>query len=171
MSPTPPHPPSSISLFEIWERKVIFFFFWQESRIYWWAWVRRGQCQSSHEWEPFVQETTTRDVFDPTAIRDEPLFCCHVFIFICIKLSKSPVLGDVDLLVAREHELGPELGLSHVLLVLQLGVDGYYDLANVDPSHCALGLSKGTVHTCLESRLGTASRHECPLERAVSKVP
>ena len=43
-----------------------------------------------------------------------------------------------------------------MLLVLQLGADGHYDLANVDPGHCALGLSKGTAHTCLEPRLGTA---------------
>ena len=70
--------------------------------------------------------------------------------------SKSPLLGDVDLLVARELELGPAEGLNHMLLVLQLGVEGHYDLANVDPGHCALGLSKDTAHTCLEPRLGTA---------------
>ena len=52
-----------------------------------------------------------RDVFDPTAIRDDPLFCHHGFKFILIKLSKSPVLGDVDLLAARELELGPVEGL------------------------------------------------------------
>ena len=59
-----------------------------------------------------------------------------------------------------------------MFLVLQLGADGHYDLANVDPGHCALGLSKGTAHTCLESRLGEQqASHECPLERVVSKVP
>ena len=99
---------------------------------------------------------TSRDVFDPTAVRDEPLFCHHVFKFICIKLSKSPLLGDVDLLVARELKLGPVEGLNHMLLVLQLGMGGHDDLANVDPGHCALGLSKGTTHTCVEPRLGTA---------------
>ena len=53
-----------------------------------------------------------------------------------------------------------------MFLVLQLGADGHYDLANVDPGHCALGLSKGTAHTCLESRLGEQqASHECPLER------
>ena len=61
---------------------------------------------------------TIRDVFDLTAIRDGPLFCHHAFKFILIKLSKSPLLGDVDLLAARELELGPEEGLSHMLLVL-----------------------------------------------------
>ena len=97
-----------------------------------------------------------RDVFDPRAIQGDSLFCHHVFKFICIKLSKSPLLGDVDLLAARELDLGPVEGLNHMLLVLQLAADGHYDLANVDPGHCALGLSKGTTHTCLEPRLGTA---------------
>ena len=92
-----------------------------------------------------------RDVFDPTAIRDDPLFCHHVSRFIRIKLSKSPLLGDVDVLAARELELCPVEGFNHMLLVLQLDVDGHYDLANVGPGHCALGLSKGTIHTCLES--------------------
>ena len=62
----------------------------------------------------------------------------------------------MDLLAARELDLGPSEGLNHTLLVLQLGADGHYDLANVDPGHCALGLSKGTVHTRLEPGLGTA---------------
>ena len=105
---------------------------------------------------PFVQGTTIRDVFDPTAIRDELLFCPHVLKFIRIELDKSPLLGDEDLLTARELELGPAEGFSHMLLVLQLGVDGHYDLATVDPGHCAPGLSKGTAHTCLESRLGNS---------------
>ena len=99
-----------------------------------------------------------RDVFDPTAIWDDPLFCHHVSKFICIKLSISPLLGDVDILEARELELGPAEGFNHMLLVLQLGADEHYDLANMDPGHCALGLSKGTAHTCLEPRLGTAGQ-------------
>ena len=99
-----------------------------------------------------------RDVFDPTAIRDDPLFCHHVSRFIRIKLSKSPLLGDVDILSARELELGPVEGFNHMFLVLQLGADGHYDLANMDPGHCALGLSKGTAHTCLEPKLGTAGQ-------------
>ena len=92
-----------------------------------------------------------RDVFDPTAIWDDPLFCHHVSKFICIKLSISPLLGDVDILEARELELASAEGFNHMLLVLQRGVDGRCDLAYVDADHCALGLSKG-----LEPRLGTA---------------
>ena len=81
------------------------------------------------------------------------LFSPQVFKFICIKLSKSP---NVDLLAPRELELNLAEGLDHMLFVLQPGAVGHYHLANVDPGHCALGLSKGTVHACLESRLGTA---------------
>lgn len=90
---------------------------------------------------PFVQGTMIRGVFDPTAVWGEPLFCARVFIL--IKLSKSSLLGDVDLLMARELEFGPEEGFSHMLLVLLLGADRRYNLANVDPDHSALWKATG----------------------------
>ena len=108
---------------------------------------------------PFVQGTTIRDVFDPSAVQDELLFCHKVFKFIYVELGKSPLLGDVDLLAARELELGPAEGFNHMFLVLQLGVDGHYDLGTVYSGHCALGLSKGTAHTCLESISSSARQH------------
>ena len=64
----------------------------------------------------------------------------------------------LDLLAARELELGPVEGLHHMLLVLHLGADRHYDLPNVDTSHYALGLSKGTAPTCREARPGTAGQ-------------
>ena len=73
-----------------------------------------------------------------------------------VNLGKNPLFGDMDLLVTSELEFGPAEGLSHMLLVLQLGVNGHYDSANVDFGHCALGLSKDTMQTCLELRLGPA---------------
>ena len=103
-------------------------------------------------------EATTRDVFEPIAIQDEQLFCYTVFKFIHIKLNEAPLLGDVDLLAARELEPGPA-EFNHMLLVLQVGVDGHYDLANVDPGHCALGLSKATAHTCLEPVSSNTGQH------------
>ena len=78
----------------------------------------------------------TRDVFDSTATLDGLLFY-RVFKFTGIILGKSPLLGDVDLLAARELELGPREGLTHMLLVPQLGADGHHDLASVDAGHCA----------------------------------
>ena len=65
----------------------------------------------------------------------------------------------MDLVAARELELGPVEGFNHMFLVLQLGADGHDDLAKVDPGHCALGLSKGTAHTCLESISSSARQH------------
>ena len=60
------------------------------------------------------------------------------------------------------------MGLNHTLLVLQLGVDGRYDLANVDPGHCVLGLSKATCTPVWRVDWGQHAGHECPLAKAVS---
>ena len=91
------------------------------------------------------------DGFDPTVFRDEPRFSCHVFKFFCIELSKFPLLGDRDLLVARELELGPVEGLNHMVLVLKLSMDGRDDLATV-----SWGFPKAPCgYCCLEPRLGT----------------
>ncbi|KAB0398673.1 hypothetical protein E2I00_013128 [Balaenoptera physalus] len=57
------------------------------------------------------------------AIRRELRLCHCAFKFIRVKLRQSPLLGDEDLLAARELELGPAEGLNHMLLVLQLGAD------------------------------------------------
>ena len=113
-----------------------------------------GPLQGSHECRArhVYRAPQIRGVLDRTAIREELLFSHQVFQFISITLSKAALLGDVDLLAARELELGSMLGLSHMLLVLQLGAGGYDDLAG----HWALGLSKGTSQGCLEPRLGTA---------------
>ena len=63
----------------------------------------------------------------------------------------------MDLLVARELELGSAEGLNLMLLVLQLGVDGHNVSSNIMfNGYCALGLSKGTMHTRLEPRLEIA---------------
>ena len=92
----------------------------------------------------FVQGAVIRDVSDPS----EQLFG-HLFSnSSSLNLSKCPLLGDGDLLVARELELGPAEGFNHMLLVLQLGADGQYDLASV-PGHSPLALSKGTAHNLL----------------------
>lgn len=83
-------------------------------------------------------------------------FASHVFKFIHFKLNEPPLLEDVALLVAKELDLGPVKGLSHVLLVLKLGMDGPNDLSNVNPGHCVLGLSKIATHTSVEPGLETA---------------
>ena len=90
------------------------------------------------------------DGFDPTVSWDEPRFSHHVFKFFCIELSKFPLLGDGDLLVAGE--LGPLEGLNHMVLVPQLSVDGRDDLATL-----SWGFPKAACgYCCLEPRLRTA---------------
>ena len=73
--------------------------------------------------------------------------------------------------MARELEPGPEEGLTYMLLVLQLGAGGHDDLANVNPGHCALGLPKAPRISGWSLAWGHQASHECPLGRAVSKVP
>ena len=73
----------------------------------------------------FVQGSVIRDVSDPTSIWNELLFGHPVFKFIVIQPCKPLLLGDVDLLAARELELGRAGGLSHMFFVLQPGVDGH----------------------------------------------
>ena len=123
--------------------------------------------------EPPSVQGPSPGLFDLTVTGDEPLFCHHVFFkLIHMKLSKSPLLGDMDLLTAGELEPGPEEGLSYMLLVLQLGAEGHDDLANVNPGHCALELPKAPriLGWSLDCG-GHQASHECPLGRAVSKVP
>ena len=69
----------------------------------------------------------------PHSLWGELLFCYHVFRFIHVKLSKTPTSWRCGFLVAKELELGPVEGLNHMLLVLQVVVDGHYDLAGVGP--------------------------------------
>ena len=68
-----------------------------------------------------VQRTTIRDVSDPTAIWMSHFSVTMFSNSSSLNLSKCPLLGDGDLLVARELELGPAEGFNHMLLVLQLG--------------------------------------------------
>lgn len=132
--------------------EVIFFFFFN-----WKVGFIGGHKQGTVPWlswtqgPPFVLRATIGDIFDPTPIWDELLFCQRVFKFICFKLSKSPLLGDMDFQVSRKLSRGSAEDLSHRLPVLQLGEIGHRDLGSVDPGHCALGLSKGILHTCQES--------------------
>ena len=111
-------------------------------------------------------------MFDSVATWDELLFCHHASKFILTTLSKSPVLRDVDLPTARELELGPVKGLRHVLLALQLGADidimtcPKWTLASVPQ-----GFPEAPRIPVWSLDWGQHASHECPLGRAVSKVP
>ena len=57
---------------------LFFFFFLKGNSIYWRAWLRREQS-SWVQGPPFVQGTTIRDVFDPTAIWAMSRFSATMF--------------------------------------------------------------------------------------------
>lgn len=59
-----------------------------------------------------VQGTTAGDIPDPKVTKDKQLLSYHVFKLICIKLGKTSLFCNVDLLVARELELGSYKVLS-----------------------------------------------------------
>lgn len=52
----------------------------------------------------------------------------------------------MDLLVAVKVELGPELSLASLILVVKLGVDRCDDLSNVDPGYMHGNFVKGTAN-------------------------
>ena len=109
---------------------------------------------------PFVQRAAIRVVY--ITCGPQPSQRCHFSLTFSSSSALNLVVNAhflemwIQDVVAGELELGPKEGLDHMLLVLQLSADGHCDLANVDPGQCAPGLSRGTTHTCLELRLGTA---------------
>lgn len=60
--------------------------------IWWGIGEHCGSLQECSALSPLVLGTTTGDIFDTTAIRNEPLLSNHVFKFICIKLGEAPLL-------------------------------------------------------------------------------
>lgn len=76
--------------------------------------------------------------------------------------------------MARELDFGTPEGLNHMLLVLQLGVDGHGQLVNMNYGHCALGSFQRRPLNPPKPRMGTAwrrQRHRDRLERVIFKVP
>ena len=77
----------------------------------------------------------------------------------------------MDLLAARELELGPAEGLNHMLLVLQLGADRYYDWPMWALAVVPWGFPKAPHSLSGASTEDSMPSHECPLERVVFKIP
>ena len=113
-----------------------------------------------------------RDRCDFTNIWDELLFCHHVFKLIHIKLSKSPVLGDVALLETTELELGPpwRTSITGTLFCSLVQMDlmnwAMWTLASVP-----WGFPKALCNPVWSTDWGRHASHARPLERAVSKAP
>jgi len=71
--------------------------------------------------------------------------------------SEAPVLGDDDLLPARELVLGSSKSLKSVATVRVTSAHAHDDLTNVDAGHGSVGLAPGTTHSSLQS-IGTSAR-------------
>merc|ERR1719339_700942 len=76
-----------------------------------------------------------------------------------LPLRETPLLADVDLLSARELELGPTEGLDNVILVLVSGADGDQDLSDLDAGHGSVCLTEGSSHSSLQPIGASARQH------------
>lgn len=136
-----------IEILSVWNVYSSYFFFQTKWEIYYWT-----------QGSTLVQKTTNGDVFDPTDIRNELLLSDHVFKLICIKLEAS-LLWDVDLLAAREPGSlysEPQLHVPY----FAAWYEWTWHPGQCEPwCHCALGLHKGTIHTCLEHISPSTGQH------------
>jgi len=78
-------------------------------------------------------------------------------ILITSERGETPVLGDDDLLSARELVLRSSESLEGEMLVGITSSDAHENLANVDTGNGTVGLTPGTTHTGLQS-IGTSAR-------------
>lgn len=78
-------------------------------------------------------------------------------VLLAAERGEAPVLGDDDLLSARELVLGSSERLKSVATVGVTGSQAHDDLADVDTGDSAVGLAPGTTHTSLQS-IGTSAR-------------
>ena len=104
-----------------------------------------------------TERLNNRDTFEPAAI---------MTVFHALMFSNSSTLDLANLHFLDMWIFWPPGNLnlalqraSHAPCPSSACGDGHYDLANVDPGHCALGLSKGTTHTCLEPISSSTEQH------------
>jgi len=74
----------------------------------------------------------------------------HALVVGTVPLGESPLLADVDLLSARELELGTTEGLDAVILMSVAASDRNKNLSNANTGTGSVGLTEGTSHSSLE---------------------
>jgi len=77
-------------------------------------------------------------------------------VLVAAERGEAPVLGDDDLLSARELVLGSSESLKSVPAVGVTGTQAHDDLADVDTGDGSVGLAPSTTHTSLQS-IGTGA--------------
>ena len=74
-----------------------------------------------------------------------------------VELGEAPLAGNKDLLTSRVLELGTSESLNDLLLVTVVGPHRHDGLTDLDTGNCALGFTKGTTHSGLQS-ISTSTR-------------
>jgi len=99
---------------------------------------------------PVGQGSVLGQILDVDSIKDEVTAGTHALVVGTIPLGESPLLADVNLLSARELELGTTEGLNAVFLVLVVASDGNQDLSNAYSGTGSVSLTESTSHSSLE---------------------
>ena len=107
--------------------------------------------------EVVVKLTLLGNELDIATIGLKLAFAASLDVFLTLKRSETPLVGDDDLLLTRELVLAATKSFNDSSLVGVLGTDREDHLTNVDTSNETLGLTKGTTHTLLQS-IGTSTR-------------
>jgi hypothetical protein len=98
------------------------------------------------------------DIFDHRVIRDELLLSYHVFRFICILNLVNPTFEMWMFWLSGNLSLAlPRASITHSLFCSLVQMDMI--TWNMNPGHCALGLAKGILHTCLEPVSSSTGHH------------
>lgn len=114
------------------------------NKIYQWAWIRKGQCQGSHECSAYslsrpllgmylIPQSSGMSSFSTT-------MSSNSFTLNSIKHHFSVMWFSAGKGTWTWPYTGPQPHVS----CLQFGMDGHNDFVNMDPGH-----SEGTTHNCL----------------------
>jgi hypothetical protein len=104
-----------------------------------------------------LQRTVVGKELDVSTVDLDTAGSLLVEVLLTSERSEAPVLGDNDLLSARELVLGSAESLEGNGAVGITSADAHENLANVDTGDSAVGLTPSTTHTGLQS-IGTGTR-------------
>lgn len=104
-----------------------------------------------------LQRTVVGKELDVSTVDLDAASSFLVEVLLTSERGEAPVLGDNDLLSARELVLGSSESLEGDGTVGITSADAHENLANVDTGDSAVGLTPGTTHTGLQS-IGTGTR-------------
>merc|ERR1711994_635545 len=108
---------------------------------------------------PPGEGSVLRNVLGAGSVVEQAASFPHLLVVGTVELGESPLLGDVNLLTARELELGSPEGLDDGIPVLVVGPDRHQRLSDVDTGDCSLGLAESSPHSSLQTISACARQH------------